>query len=186
MIALVLGVIAASTWSGSIVQVSRVTSTMTGRALVLGEGPLEPRGVRPRLGEPAPIAAPDRLGDGLDVALVEDRPRRVPLRPNGAPAPDRELGHRDLLSVARRRVPRRLDLAGTASLASDEIVRKVSYGSDGVDDLGGHGGQTGAERTFAAGPPSLLRAINERTVLERIPELGPVSRAQLARATGLC
>jgi predicted NBD/HSP70 family sugar kinase len=45
--------------------------------------------------------------------------------------------------------------------------------------------QTGAERTFAAGTPSLLRAINERTVLERIRELGPVSRAQIARATGL-
>src|ERR671930_1280058 len=36
-----------------------------------------------------------------------------------------------------------------------------------------------------AGTPSLLRAINERTVLERIRELGPVSRAQIARATGL-
>ncbi|MGZ4115622.1 MAG: ROK family protein [Actinomycetota bacterium] len=38
---------------------------------------------------------------------------------------------------------------------------------------------------FAAGTPSLLRAINERTVLERIRQLGPVSRAQVARTTGL-
>lgn len=51
--------------------------------------------------------------------------------------------------------------------------------------MGPEGGQTGAERTFAAGTPSLLRAINERTVLERIRQLGPVSRAQIARTTGL-
>jgi predicted NBD/HSP70 family sugar kinase len=36
-----------------------------------------------------------------------------------------------------------------------------------------------------AGTPSLLRAINERTVLEGVRELAPVSRAQIARATGL-
>jgi predicted NBD/HSP70 family sugar kinase len=36
-----------------------------------------------------------------------------------------------------------------------------------------------------AGTPSLLRAINERTVLEAIRELGPVSRAQIARTCGL-
>ena len=47
------------------------------------------------------------------------------------------------------------------------------------------GRSTGAEQTFAAGTPSLLRAINERTVLERIRRLGPVSRAQIARDSGL-
>lgn len=36
-----------------------------------------------------------------------------------------------------------------------------------------------------AGTPSLLRALNERTLLEAIRELGPVSRAQLARDSGL-
>jgi predicted NBD/HSP70 family sugar kinase len=35
------------------------------------------------------------------------------------------------------------------------------------------------------GTPRLLRAINERTVLEDIRELGPVSRAQIARTCGL-
>jgi predicted NBD/HSP70 family sugar kinase len=35
------------------------------------------------------------------------------------------------------------------------------------------------------GTPSLLRAINERTVLEGVRDLGPVSRAQIARDTGL-
>src|SRR6266545_3328313 len=44
---------------------------------------------------------------------------------------------------------------------------------------------TGAEQTFAAGTPSLLRAINERTVLEFIRQVGPVSRAQIARDSGL-
>lgn len=44
---------------------------------------------------------------------------------------------------------------------------------------------TGAEQTFAAGTPSLLRAINERTVLELILDIGPVSRAQIARESGL-
>ncbi|MGZ4131914.1 MAG: ROK family protein [Actinomycetota bacterium] len=47
------------------------------------------------------------------------------------------------------------------------------------------GRSTGREQTFAAGTPSLLRAINERTVLERIRRLGPVSRAQIARDSGL-
>ena len=41
------------------------------------------------------------------------------------------------------------------------------------------------EQRFAAGTPSLLRAINERGVLEFIRERGPVSRAQLARDSGL-
>jgi len=44
---------------------------------------------------------------------------------------------------------------------------------------------TGAGQRFAAGTPSLLRAMNERTVLEFIRERGPASRAQLARDSGL-
>jgi predicted NBD/HSP70 family sugar kinase len=39
--------------------------------------------------------------------------------------------------------------------------------------------------TFAAGQPSLLRAINERTVLELIRRRGAISRAQIARESGL-
>jgi predicted NBD/HSP70 family sugar kinase len=38
---------------------------------------------------------------------------------------------------------------------------------------------------FAAGRPSLLRAMNERSVLECIRRAGPVSRAQIARDSGL-
>jgi len=38
---------------------------------------------------------------------------------------------------------------------------------------------------FAAGQPSLLRAINERAILELIRSRGAISRAQIARATGL-
>ena len=41
------------------------------------------------------------------------------------------------------------------------------------------------ENTFAAGTPSLLRAINERSALETIRLRGPVSRAEVARETGL-
>jgi len=41
------------------------------------------------------------------------------------------------------------------------------------------------EQTYAAGTPSLLRAINERTLLDLIRQLGPVSRAQLSREAGL-
>jgi len=44
---------------------------------------------------------------------------------------------------------------------------------------------TGADQTFAAGTPSLLRAINERAVLEFIRQVGPVSRAQISRDSGL-
>src|SRR6266571_4189678 len=38
---------------------------------------------------------------------------------------------------------------------------------------------------FTAGTPSLLRSMNERTVLELIRRRGPLSRAQVARDTGL-
>lgn len=43
----------------------------------------------------------------------------------------------------------------------------------------------GIDEGFAAGTPSLLRAINERTVLEFVRYLGPVSRAKIARDSGL-
>jgi predicted NBD/HSP70 family sugar kinase len=42
-----------------------------------------------------------------------------------------------------------------------------------------------AEGTFIGGAPSLLKAINERTVLDAIRGLGPVSRAQIARTCRL-
>jgi predicted NBD/HSP70 family sugar kinase len=42
-----------------------------------------------------------------------------------------------------------------------------------------------AERSFATGTPSLLRAMNERSVLEVIHHRGPLSRAQVARECGL-
>ena len=41
------------------------------------------------------------------------------------------------------------------------------------------------ERPPTVGTPSLLRAINARTILERIQRTGPVSRAQVARDSGL-
>jgi predicted NBD/HSP70 family sugar kinase len=44
---------------------------------------------------------------------------------------------------------------------------------------------TDPDRSAVAGTPSLLRAINERTVLEGVRRLGPVSRAQIARTTAL-
>jgi predicted NBD/HSP70 family sugar kinase len=40
-------------------------------------------------------------------------------------------------------------------------------------------------RTFSPGTPSLLRAINERTVLDCIHVGGPMSRAEIARASGV-
>jgi predicted NBD/HSP70 family sugar kinase len=42
-----------------------------------------------------------------------------------------------------------------------------------------------AERPLTTGTPSLLRAINARTILELIQRTGPVSRAQVARDSGL-
>src|SRR5437588_12909504 len=38
---------------------------------------------------------------------------------------------------------------------------------------------------YSPGTPSLLRALNERTLLEYLRSHPPTSRAQLARATGL-
>ncbi len=47
------------------------------------------------------------------------------------------------------------------------------------------GGSGQAAVAITAGTPSLLRAINERTVLELIHNRGPLSRAQVARLSGL-
>src|SRR5438045_9272253 len=41
------------------------------------------------------------------------------------------------------------------------------------------------EAGITAGTPSLLRAINERSILELIHRRGPLSRAQVARVSGL-
>ena len=41
------------------------------------------------------------------------------------------------------------------------------------------------EQPATVGTPSLLRAINARTILERIQRTGPISRAQVARDSGL-
>jgi DNA-binding transcriptional ArsR family regulator len=42
-----------------------------------------------------------------------------------------------------------------------------------------------AELPITAGTPSLLRAINARTILELVQRSGPISRAQVARDSGL-
>lgn len=44
---------------------------------------------------------------------------------------------------------------------------------------------TASDASFKAGTPSHLRAINQQTVLDLIRQLGPVSRAQIARHSGL-
>jgi hypothetical protein len=50
---------------------------------------------------------------------------------------------------------------------------------------GGSGPPTVSGDGFGPGTPSLLRALNERSILRVIEEVGPVSRAQLARQMGL-
>ena len=47
------------------------------------------------------------------------------------------------------------------------------------------GEATRIDETFPGGTPSLLRAINERSVLEFVRRMGPVSRAQIARDSDL-
>ena len=47
------------------------------------------------------------------------------------------------------------------------------------------GDHTAIVGNAVAGTPSLLRAINERTVLDCVRRIGPISRAQLARETAL-
>jgi predicted NBD/HSP70 family sugar kinase len=74
-----------------------------------------------------------------------------------------------------------LDPPSPGSVASAGIVRKVSC----ANRIARRGAGTGVEQISTAGTPSLLRAINERTLLELIRQLGPVSRAQLARESGL-
>jgi predicted NBD/HSP70 family sugar kinase len=51
--------------------------------------------------------------------------------------------------------------------------------------LSWEGSRTSLVQTSVAGTPSLLRVINERTVLESVRRVGPVSRAQIARETAL-
>jgi predicted NBD/HSP70 family sugar kinase len=65
---------------------------------------------------------------------------------------------------------------GKAGRSIAPIVRKVSFAGRV---------RTSLERTAIAGTPSLLRAINERAVLECVRRVGPVSRAQIARETAL-
>jgi hypothetical protein len=62
-------------------------------ALVGGEPVGEGGGQRARLGEAAPAAAPDHLGDRLGVALVVHRPGRVALGPDRRPPAQRQLRH---------------------------------------------------------------------------------------------
>ena len=52
------------------------------------------------------------------------------------------------------------------------------------DSRRGHGGGR-VDGRVTAGTPSLLRAINERSVLDLIHDRGPLSRAQVARVSGL-
>ena len=47
------------------------------------------------------------------------------------------------------------------------------------------GDPTGSDTTFAAGQPRLLRAINERTILELLRRTGGMSRTDIARRSGL-
>ena len=46
-------------------------------------------------------------------------------------------------------------------------------------------GRLRRDHTIRVGTPGLLRAINERTVLELMHRQGPLSRAQVARVSGL-
>ena len=50
---------------------------------------------------------------------------------------------------------------------------------------GAHEDRLRRDRGITVGTPSLLRAINERTVLDLIHRQGPISRAQAARVSGL-
>src|SRR5262249_44265274 len=128
------------------------------------------------LGEPAPPAAPDHLLDRGDILVVSVRPVGVGGGADRVTAGDRELCHR---ASSRARC---LDPPRGARLASRRFVRKVSclIGARVREET-----VTAAQQTYATGTPSLLRAINERTVLDRIRDGGPVSRAQIARETGL-
>lgn len=57
--------------------------------------------------------------------------------------------------------------------------------SSAVGNVTAPGGRLRRDHTFTVGTPGLLRAINERTVLELIHRQGPLSRAQAARVSGL-
>ena len=57
---------------------------------------------------------------------------------------------------------------------------------DGIAAIAGRTHRSGARGApITVGTPSLLRAINERTVLDLIHHQGPLSRAQVARVSGL-
>jgi predicted NBD/HSP70 family sugar kinase len=80
------------------------------------------------------------------------------------------------MSVERQRVRSGcLDSAQAGSVACARIVRKVSKLER----------SNTADQAFTAGTPSLLKAINERSVLEFVRQMGPVSRAQIARDSDL-
>src|SRR5256714_7260430 len=69
---------------------------------------------------------------------------------------------------------------------------KIVYNDDKKEMTRGHKGampmsvtDSNLSPAYQPGTPSLLRAINERSLLEYLRNHGPTSRAQLARATGL-
>jgi len=57
--------------------------------------------------------------------------------------------------------------------------------SNGATTSAAPSGRLRRDHTITVGTPGLLRAINERTVLESVRRVGPVSRAQIARETAL-
>ena len=142
------------------------------RALVRGERLLEPSAVPAGLGEPAPVAAADDVGDGLDLAIVAARPRRVRARAHRCAAVERQFVHRSvprLRSVSAGAHQSADDAAGVAvppracldsgewrSVASLGIVRKVSFA------LG-----EGPKRPSTVRPSVAHRACSERSTSGR-------------------
>ena len=141
-------------------------------ALILGKSLGERRRVGSRLGPAAHQPASHHGRHRLHVALVQVGPAGKGIGSHRRPTGDREHAH----GVASRDS---LDFSPANSLSSTGTFRKVSL-------LYASGERaTSTTRTFDAGTPSLLKAINERTILELIRDEGMLSRAQMARRSGL-
>ena len=145
-------------------------------ALVGGEPLGEGGGQRPRLGEPAPAAAPHHLGDRLGVAFVVHRPGRVALGPDRRPAAQRQLRH-VVPPVRRRPVASR---RGVDFPAPPQIM---SGREEGFLTITGRRPWPSRRRRWAR--PACCGRSTPAPSSSGSSARGPVSRAQVARDSGL-
>src|SRR3954469_12024614 len=117
---------------------------------------------------------------GRSAPRPPQRRRRAP-KPRATPGRHRHVpGCRHGSQAGSSKLLRSLDSRPRKSVFS-RTVSKVSLLYAAREDMSTNGEESG----FTAAQPSLLRAINERTILELVRRAGVTSRGDVARESGL-